>query len=107
MYLSEIYNELSKLNGVLDVVRAKITNKSTGNYSSTDFNINSNLFSESGVDFYSIDKRSESNLWASNKSRHQILDIRKNIESYFNFKFDLVVFMGMIGYGINNEFDFV
>ena len=41
--ISEIYKELSKVRGVLDVVNVRITNKTGGNYSSVDFNINKNL----------------------------------------------------------------
>ena len=42
LYVTEVYNELSKVDGVLDVTKVKITNKRSGNYSSTQFNVNGN-----------------------------------------------------------------
>ena len=42
LYVTDVYNELNKVDGVLDVVKVKITNKSSGNYSNTQFNINKN-----------------------------------------------------------------
>ena len=65
----------------------------------------SKLFKKVNVDFYSLDIREESMLWVYNKSKHKILDIRKIASKDYNFKFDLIIFMGMIGYGINNEKD--
>jgi len=42
-YISEIYEELKKVNGVLDVVKVKINNKVGGNYADTSLDINKNL----------------------------------------------------------------
>ena len=42
LYVSELYSELNKVDGVLDVVKVKVINKSSGNYSNTSFNINQN-----------------------------------------------------------------
>jgi hypothetical protein len=39
----DIYSELNKVKGVLDVVKVKITNKTGGNYSGVIFNINDNM----------------------------------------------------------------
>ena len=61
------------------------------------------LFNKVNIDYHSLDKRPESMLWAFNKEKHKILDINKNLDNEYDFKFDLIVFMGMIGYGINNE----
>ena len=41
--LTDIYSELNKVKGVLDVVKVKITNKTGGNYSRVQFNINENM----------------------------------------------------------------
>jgi hypothetical protein len=41
--LADIYTELNKVKGVLDVVKVKITNKTGGNYSRVQFNINENM----------------------------------------------------------------
>ena len=43
LYMSNIYSELNKIEGVLDVVSVKIINKAGGQYSSTTFNINKNM----------------------------------------------------------------
>ena len=43
MYITDIYSELKNVTGVLDVVKAKIVNKSGTAYSSTVININENL----------------------------------------------------------------
>lgn len=40
--ISEIYSELSKVKGVLDVIKVKIVKKEGSNYSAVDFNINHN-----------------------------------------------------------------
>jgi hypothetical protein len=40
--ISEIYSELSKVKGVLDVIKVKIIKKEGSNYASVDFNINHN-----------------------------------------------------------------
>lgn len=40
--VTDIYSELSKVTGVLDVVKVKIINKTGGNYSKVQFNINEN-----------------------------------------------------------------
>jgi len=42
-YISEIYEELKKVRGVMDVTKVKIITKSGTNYSSTQIDINSNL----------------------------------------------------------------
>jgi len=41
--IADIYNELNKVSGVLDVSSVKLINKKGGNYSNVDFNINKNL----------------------------------------------------------------
>ena len=46
LYVTDIYSELNKVKGVLDVTKVVITNKSGGNYSSTEFNINQNMSPE-------------------------------------------------------------
>ena len=43
IYISDIYAELKKQTGILDVVKVKIINKSGGNYSPVSFDINKNL----------------------------------------------------------------
>lgn len=43
MQVSDIYSELKKVEGVMDVVRVKITDKSGGQYSATTFNVNKNM----------------------------------------------------------------
>ena len=43
LYISDIYSTLKDINGVLDVVKVKITNNSGGQYSSTSFNVNKNM----------------------------------------------------------------
>ena len=45
-YISDVYNELKQVRGVLDVVKVKLTNKSGGNYASTIININKNTSPE-------------------------------------------------------------
>ncbi len=43
IYISDIYQELKKVRGVLDVVKVKLTNKYGANYSDTIIDINKNL----------------------------------------------------------------
>ncbi len=43
LYVSNIYSELKKVEGILDVVSVKIINKAGGQYSGTTFNINKNM----------------------------------------------------------------
>jgi len=43
IYISDLYLTLKDVTGVLDVVRAKLVNKTGGDYSSTELDINSNL----------------------------------------------------------------
>lgn len=43
LYISSIYSELKKVDGILDVLSVKIINKSGGQYSGTTFNINKNM----------------------------------------------------------------
>ena len=43
LYISDIYQELKKTTGVLDVLKVKLTNPQGTNYSSTKININQNL----------------------------------------------------------------
>tara|TARA_Y100000310_G_scaffold279693_1_gene298959 strand:+ start:11259 stop:13058 length:1800 start_codon:yes stop_codon:yes gene_type:complete len=46
MLITEIYTELNKVKGILDVIKVTIVNKSSGVYSSTQFNVNENLSPE-------------------------------------------------------------
>ena len=46
LYITDIYSELNKVKGVLDVVKVTVTNKRGGVYSATQFNINDNLSPE-------------------------------------------------------------
>ena len=43
MRMNQIFRHEVQVNGVLDVVKVKITNKFSGNYSNTQFNINKNM----------------------------------------------------------------
>ena len=43
LFVTDIYSEVKKLQNVLDVVSVKIFNKSGGQYSFIDFDINSNM----------------------------------------------------------------
>jgi hypothetical protein len=43
VYISDIYTELSKVTGVLDVSSVKLVNKTGANYSNVKLNINQNL----------------------------------------------------------------
>ena len=43
IYISDLYLALKEVPGVLDVVRVKVINKTGGNYSSVEFDINKNL----------------------------------------------------------------
>ena len=43
LYISDIYSRLNAVDGVLDVTKVKITNKTSGQYASTVFDVNSNL----------------------------------------------------------------
>ena len=43
LYVSSIYSELKKIEGILDVTSVKLNNKSGGEYSATTFNINKNM----------------------------------------------------------------
>ena len=43
LFISEIYSDLKKIPGILDVVKVKIVNKSGGQYSAINFDVNSNL----------------------------------------------------------------
>ena len=43
IYISDIYTELNKITGILDVMKVKLINKSGGNYSPISFNVNQNL----------------------------------------------------------------
>jgi len=43
IYISDVYNELKKVTGVLDVSSVKLTNKTTSNYSNVTIDINKNL----------------------------------------------------------------
>jgi len=65
----------------------------------------SELFKKVSIDFYSLDNRKETMLWAYDKSMHKIFDVRDDMSDEYNFKFDLIVFMGMVGYGINDKAD--
>jgi len=42
-YISEVYQELKKVTGVLDVVKVKLNSKQGGNYGAASININGNL----------------------------------------------------------------
>jgi hypothetical protein len=46
LYLTDIYSELKKVTGILDVIKVKIVNKTGSNYSSTIIEINNNLSPE-------------------------------------------------------------
>ncbi|MAG26045.1 hypothetical protein CMI47_10740 [Candidatus Pacearchaeota archaeon] len=46
LLVTQIYSELNKVKGVLDVIKVTITNKNGGVYSSTEFDINSNFSPE-------------------------------------------------------------
>ena len=43
LYISDIYSELNKVTGILDVTNVKITNKIGAQYAATEFDVNSNL----------------------------------------------------------------
>jgi hypothetical protein len=43
LYISDIYTRLNAVDGVLDVTKVKIINKTSGQYANTTFDINSNL----------------------------------------------------------------
>ena len=43
LYISDIYSRLNAVDGVLDVTKVKIINKTSGQYANTTFDINSNL----------------------------------------------------------------
>lgn len=43
LYISDIYNELKKITGVLDVIQVKLVSKTGENYSSIEYNIGQNL----------------------------------------------------------------
>tara|TARA_R100000152_G_C6604657_1_gene60569 strand:+ start:58 stop:438 length:381 start_codon:yes stop_codon:yes gene_type:complete len=43
LYISDVYSELKKQTGILDVVKVKIVNKTGGQYSAAAFDINKNL----------------------------------------------------------------
>ena len=43
LYISDIYSELKKVDGILDVLKVKITNKTGASYSSIVYDINKNL----------------------------------------------------------------
>lgn len=43
LYISDIYSTLKEVNGVLDVVKVKITNQTGGQYSPTSFNVEKNI----------------------------------------------------------------
>ena len=43
LYISDIYSELKKVTGVLDVEKVKLTNKAGTNYASVKININKNM----------------------------------------------------------------
>ena len=42
-YISDVYSELKKVTGVLDVEKVKVVNKAGGNYASAQLNINKNM----------------------------------------------------------------
>ena len=42
-YISDIYSELKKVDGILDVLKVKLVNKTGANYSSVTLDINANL----------------------------------------------------------------
>jgi len=43
IYISDIYDTLKRVKGVLDVVKVKLNNKSSGNYSGVEIDMNANL----------------------------------------------------------------
>ena len=43
LYITDIYARLREVNGLLDVTKVKIVNKTGGNYANTAFNINANI----------------------------------------------------------------
>ena len=43
LYVTDIYAKLREVNGLLDVTKVKLTNKTGGKYASTTFNINANM----------------------------------------------------------------
>ena len=43
LYISDIYSELKKVDGILDVLKVKLVNKTGANYSSVTLDINANL----------------------------------------------------------------
>ena len=43
LYISDIYSELKKTQNILDVLKVKITNKNSGQYSNIRLDINSNM----------------------------------------------------------------
>ena len=42
-YISDVYSELKKVTGVLDVEKVKLVNKAGANYASAQLNINKNM----------------------------------------------------------------
>mgnify|MGYP006407187075 CR=1 FL=1 len=43
LYVTDIYAKLREVNGILDVTKVKLTNKTGGNYANTTFDINANM----------------------------------------------------------------
>ena len=48
IYISDVYSELKKVSGILDVLKVKLVNKTGTNYSSVTIDINANLSPDGG-----------------------------------------------------------
>ena len=60
------------------------------------------LFRQAGVELHTIDRRKEASLWGA-KGRHVTGDLLE-LESLFpTTNFDIIIMMGLIGYGLNDE----
>lgn len=65
------------------------------------------LFNLQGINYFTVDFREEASIWGA-KGRHKCINI---LDDEFNpfpsVKFNIIILIGVIGYGINNQNDLI
>lgn len=60
------------------------------------------LFREAGIELHTIDRRKEAALWGAS-GRHATGDLLELETLFPTIEFDIIILMGLIGYGLNDE----
>lgn len=60
------------------------------------------LFRNEGIELWTVDMRKDAEVWGANK-HHFTDDICSDNSKLMDYKFDLVILMGVIGYGLNDQ----